>query len=50
VEVDSKRVAPKWLVKVLTELPVSAFTTGEARRVLHCLGIQLLQVSEVDNR
>jgi hypothetical protein len=48
VEVDGRRVAPKWLVTVLTGLPVSAFTTGEARRVLHCLGIQLLKASEVD--
>jgi hypothetical protein len=40
VEIDDQRVALKWLVSVLTGLPVSTFTTGEARRVLNQLGVQ----------
>jgi len=39
VEVDGRRVAPKWLVSKLAGLPVNAFTTGEARRVLNQLGV-----------
>ncbi len=49
VEVDGQRVAPKWLVRVLTGLPVSAFTTGEARRVLYQLGLHVRQVTETVN-
>jgi len=40
VEIDGNRISPKWLVSVLTGLPVSAFTAREARRVLHQLGIR----------
>jgi hypothetical protein len=39
VAVEGQRVAPKWLVGKLAGLPVHAFTTGEARRVLAQLGI-----------
>jgi len=46
VEVDGYRVAPKWLVSKLTGLPVSDFTAGEARRVLHHLGIHTRRLSE----
>lgn len=49
VEVDGQRVAPKWLVRVLTGLPVSAFTTGEARRVLCQLGLHVRQITEMPN-
>lgn len=41
VAVDSKRVAPKWLVSRLTGLPVSSFHSGDARRVLNQLGIEV---------
>jgi hypothetical protein len=47
VEVDGRRVAPKWLVSKLTGLPVSAFTTGEARRVLNRSDVHVLRTSEV---
>jgi hypothetical protein len=49
VEVDGQRVAPKWMVRVLTGLPVSAFTTGEARRVLCQLGLHVRQITEMPN-
>lgn len=44
VEVDGRRVAPKWLVSQLTGLPVSAFHSQEARRVLGELGCEVRQV------
>jgi hypothetical protein len=43
VQVDSQRVAPKWLVSQLTGLPVNAFVTDEARRVLGQLGIEVMR-------
>jgi len=49
VEVDDQRVAPKWLVSVLTGLPVSTFTTGEARRVLCQLGLHIRKITETPN-
>lgn len=39
VEVDGRRVAPKWLLSILTGLPVSSFVTDEARHTLSRLGI-----------
>jgi hypothetical protein len=44
VWVDGQRVAPKWLVHELTGLPVSAFTTDEARRVLAQIGVPVCRV------
>lgn len=44
VLVDGVRVGPKWLVSELTKLPVSSFTSGEARRVLYHLGVPVLAV------
>ncbi|MFW6295639.1 MAG: DUF6884 domain-containing protein [Halothece sp.] len=44
VPVDSQQVAPKWLVSQLTGLPVSAFSTGEARRLLTQLEIEVRRV------
>lgn len=41
VPVGYERVSPKWLVSLITGLPVSAFHTGEARRLLHRLGIEV---------
>jgi hypothetical protein len=41
VEVDGRRVGPKWLVSQLTGLPVASFGAGEARRVLTQLGIEV---------
>ena len=41
VKIGEKRVSSKWLVGQITGLPVSAFTSGEARRLLAKLGIQV---------
>ncbi|MCY4606580.1 MAG: hypothetical protein OXE49_20295 [Gemmatimonadetes bacterium] len=41
VQVDGQRVPPKWLVSKLTGLPVNAFHTNEARRVLQQLGVEV---------
>lgn len=41
VPVDECRVSVKWLVSQLTDLPVNAFTTGQARRVLAELGVDV---------
>lgn len=43
VQMDDRRVAPKWLVSQLAGLPVSAFVTDEARRVLAQLGIEVFR-------
>jgi hypothetical protein len=43
VLIDNTRVSPKWLVSVLTGLPVCAFHSDEARRVLSELGIEVLR-------
>jgi hypothetical protein len=40
VPLDDRRVAPKWVVCQATGLPVSAFTTTEARILLSRLGIE----------
>ena len=41
VQVENHQVPPKWLVSLLTGLPVSTFHTNEARRVLQQLGIKV---------
>ena len=41
VQVGSRQVPPKWLVSQLTGLPVNAFHTNEAKRVLQQLGIKI---------
>jgi hypothetical protein len=41
VVVDEKRVSPKWLVSLISGLPVSSFHTDEARRVLTQIGVQV---------
>lgn len=41
VQVDGCCVSPKWLVSLLTGLPVSAFHSDEARRVLSELGVEV---------
>jgi hypothetical protein len=41
VLVGNERVSPKWLVSLLTGLPVSAFHSDEARRVLYHIGIEV---------
>lgn len=46
VFVDSQQVAPKWLVSQITGLPVSAFTSGEARRLLTQLGVEVKRVND----
>jgi hypothetical protein len=40
VPINGHRVAPKWLVSQLTGLPVGAFHSDEARRVLLQLGVK----------
>lgn len=42
VQVGDIQVPVKWIVKQLTGLPVSAFHSSEARRVLQRLGIEIL--------
>ena len=42
--VDGQRVGTKWLVSLISGLPVSAFTAGEARRVLARLNIEIYRV------
>lgn len=44
VPINGHRVAPKWLVSQLSGLPVGAFVTDEARRVLAKLGIKVVRV------
>ncbi|MFN3650409.1 MAG: DUF6884 domain-containing protein [Armatimonadota bacterium] len=41
VEIDGMRVAPKWLVSRITGLPVSAFHSDDARRLLVQLGLEV---------
>jgi hypothetical protein len=41
VQVDDRRVSPKWLVSLLSGLPVSAFAADEARRVLRQFGVEV---------
>jgi Family of unknown function (DUF6884) len=41
VPVNGKRVAPKWLVSRISGLPVAAFTTDDARRLLARLGVEV---------
>lgn len=41
VSIDGQRVPPKWLITELTGLPVSAFTTSQARAALSRLGIEV---------
>lgn len=47
VKLGKKRVSPKWLVSLLTGLPLSAFVTDEARRVLAQLGIEVHRASNL---
>lgn len=43
VDVAGKRLAPKWAVAVLFDIPVSEFAADEARRVLNRLGLNCRQ-------
>ena len=44
VDLDGKRVAPKWLVSQLIGLEVKSFHSGEARRFLNNLGIRVRSI------
>lgn len=44
VPINGDRVAPKWLVSLLSNLPVGEFHSDEARRVLQQLGIKIYPV------
>lgn len=44
VPIAEHRIAPKWLVSQLTGLPVGAFHSDEARRVLSHLGVKVQRV------
>lgn len=44
VSVEGQRVAPKWLVSQLSGLPVGAFSTDDARRLLAQLGVDVERV------
>jgi hypothetical protein len=48
VLLDGYYISPKWLVSVLTGLPVSSFHSQAARRVLHQLGFTILSNLEKD--
>jgi hypothetical protein len=50
VQLGEKRISPKWLVSLLTDLPVSAFVTDEARRVLAQLGIEVHRASNLNSK
>lgn len=50
VQLGEKRISPKWLVSLLTDLPVSAFVTDEARRVLTQLGITVHRASNLSKK
>ena len=41
VSVDDQQVPPKWLISKLTGLPVNAFHTNDAIRVLQQLGVEV---------
>jgi hypothetical protein len=41
VEIAGMKIAPKWLVSRLTSLPVSAFHSDDARRLLAQLGVEV---------
>jgi hypothetical protein len=42
VQIGNHRVAPKWLVSFLFNIPVARFRTADARKILHKLGIETL--------
>jgi len=44
VEIDEKRVSPKWLVSKLTGLPVSSFHSDESRKLLHNSGVNVIRL------
>jgi hypothetical protein len=46
VRLGPDRVSPKWLVGKISGLPVNAFVTDEARRVLAQLGIEVQRASD----
>ena len=46
IEIDRRRISPKWLVSKLAGIQVSKFTSGEARRVLIQLGLPSSRVSQ----
>jgi len=41
VEINGRRMSPKWLVSVLSGVPVQRFQAAEARRALAQLGIEV---------
>lgn len=44
VPINGDRVAPKWLVSLLTNLPIGEFHSDEARRVLQQLGVKVVSL------
>lgn len=46
VQLGRSRVSPKWLVSKISGLPVSAFVTDDARRVLAQLGVEVRRVAD----
>ncbi|MCE2396866.1 hypothetical protein J4G02_20290 [Candidatus Poribacteria bacterium] len=44
VNLDGRRIAPKWLVSQITGLPVRSFGSDEARRLLARLGIEVCSI------
>ena len=48
VEIDGKRVAPKWLATQITGLAVSDFGSSEARRFLVKLGVEVRSIEPAE--
>jgi len=44
IEIDNHKIAPKWLINQITNLPVSSFNTSDAIRVLTKLGFEVKRV------
>jgi hypothetical protein len=44
VLIDDVRVSPKWLVSLLTNLPVSSFHSDDARRVMLHIGLEVMRL------
>lgn len=49
IDIGDRRVSLKWIVSMLTGLPVSSFSTSEARRVLYQLGLTPQHVAGANN-
>jgi len=44
VSIGNQKVAPKWLLSLITSIPVGQFRTADARRILTQLGIEVYRI------